>query len=85
MTFSGGEMSDLRAYQGGLLYVESYATTVPFVATSLTINRIKSYSDGGGIVLKGSTAQTFTFTTVTINTCISETGEGGFMYVDNAL
>ena len=67
-------MSYTRSYEGGLFYVESYLATTPFLAKDVIVTDIKSYSRGGGIVLLGATAQTFTFNTVTINTCISETG-----------
>ena len=50
------EIKNSRAYQGGLFYIEELKTTPETFLYNVNVNDIKSYGNGGGIVLLGSTA-----------------------------
>lgn len=68
MTFSGSTFTYQRAYNGGVWYVLSYLITTPFTATNVAITDTKAYQLGGTGYLTGATTNTWTFTTVTVQT-----------------
>lgn len=69
MTFTNSNFLYQRAYHGGTMWVTTYLTTTPFTATNVVITDTMAYQLAGGIYLDGSTTQTWTFTSVTVNTC----------------
>lgn len=75
----------MRAYQGGTYYIKTYDDTTPFTTTSVTISSSSAHDIGGSYVILGATTQTMTFTSLTIFTSQSVSGNGGLFYVNNAV
>lgn len=71
MTLNNLNFENIRAYYGGIWNVASYLITTPFTANDITITNSISYNQGGVAYILGSTTNTWTFTTVTVNTCES--------------